>query len=198
MSDIVFRPATSDDAVVIAQLTMMAADGLVEFLMDDLVPDTSSQQLLTSMIASETGEASYHNTEVAVHNTVVIGIAQTYPAEKHRITEEMRSFFPQERLDLLEDFFNSRVENSLFLDTLAVAPEYQGQGIGTQLIHRVKQKAKALGYLSVSLITWANNRQAIELYQRQGFQPIKSIQVGQHPDLGHSQGAILLNCVLDR
>lgn len=197
MNEIVFRSATSEQAAAIAQLTILAADGLVEFLMDDLVPETSSQQLLTSIIARETGEASYRNVDVAMVDNEVIGIAQTYPAEKFCITEEMRSFFPQERLTVLQDFFSSRVEGSFFLDTLAVTPKYQGQGIGRQLIDRVKQKAKTCGYPSVSLIAWTDNHNAIRLYQRQGFQPVKSIQVEPHPCLPHQEGAILFCCSLN-
>jgi ribosomal protein S18 acetylase RimI-like enzyme len=197
LNDCIFRPATPEDAPVIAQLTLLAADGLVDFLFDDLVPHCSNQELLCSMIMSETGEVSYRNVEVAVVNDRVVGMAQTYSAEKHRITEEMRAFFPQERLQLLEDFFNSRVEGSLFLDTLAISPPYQGQGIGSQLIARVQQKARNLGYPSVSLIAWTHNQSAIRLYQRQGFQPVKSIQIEPHPRLPHQQGAILFNCVLE-
>ena len=195
MIDISYRPARSTDAAAIAQLTMIAADGLVDFLLADLVPNTSSEELLSSLIAQEQGEASYRNTEVAVMVEQVIGIAQSYAATRHRITDEMRDFLPAERLEHLTDFFNSRVEDSWFLDTLAVAPAYQGQGIGRQLIERVKQQARDQGYPSVSLIAWADNQDAIRLYQRQEFQPVKSIQVTPHPLLPHS-GAILFNCRL--
>jgi hypothetical protein len=89
MNDIYFRPATLEDAPVIAQITLIAADGLVKRLMDNLLPGTSTEEMLMTLIAHESGEASYRNIEVAMSNSAVVAMGQSYAAERRRITEEM-------------------------------------------------------------------------------------------------------------
>lgn len=55
--------------------------------------------------------------------------------------------------------------------TTAVMSEYRGRGIGTLLLERLFEKAKA-NYQSVSLSVWRENP-AYRLYQRLGFETVK-------------------------
>lgn len=194
LSNIIFRSAYSQDAPVIAQLTLDASGGILEFLFAELVEGMTAEEILTAAIAQEEGNLSYRNTIVADNQGTVIAIANSYSATKHRITIEMRNFIPQERLALLEDFFASRVNNSLLLNALSVKFEYRRQGIGKRLIEKVKQKAKTEGFASVSLIVWADNIPAISLYAGLGFEEIKHIEIGFHPSIPHLGGAKLMNC----
>jgi ribosomal protein S18 acetylase RimI-like enzyme len=50
---------------------------------------------------------------------------------------------------------------------IAVAPDYQGQGIGTQLLSRILEQAKEQ-FSAISLSVRADNR-AARLYERMGF-----------------------------
>lgn len=45
-----------------------------------------------------------------------------------------------------------KVVDSLALAPVSVIPEYQGEGIGSQLIHHALKKAKAIGYHSVIVL----------------------------------------------
>ncbi len=55
---------------------------------------------------------------------------------------------------------------------VAVAPDYQGQGLGTVLLGRAIQALFEMGYLSVSLSVTSANQRALSLYRKLGFQPL--------------------------
>jgi ribosomal protein S18 acetylase RimI-like enzyme len=186
------RSAYPADTPEIIALTVLASGGLIDFLCQDLKIDTTKDELLRAGVLAEQGELSYHNTDVAVCEDQVVGIATSYPASQHCMTAEMQQLFAAERLRVLENFYDSRVEGSWYLNTLAVKPAFQRQGIGTQLLQATQEKAKLRGFEQLSLMVLAHNIDAIRLYQRQGFEPVKLIQLGSHPQLPHQQSCILM------
>ena len=56
-----------------------------------------------------------------------------------------------------------------FVQTLAVAPSVQGQGLGARLLVALLDEAERRGQRSVSLEVRADNRPAQRLYARHGF-----------------------------
>lgn len=190
------RSAHPADTPEIIALTVLASGGLIDFLCQDLKIDMTRDEVLRAGILAEQGELSYHNTDVAVCEDQVVGIAASYPASQHRMTAEMQQLFSTERLIVLENFYNSRVEGSLYLNTLAVKPTFQRQGIGTQLIQATKEKARLRGFEQLSLMVLVHNIDAIRLYHQQGFESVKSIPLGSHPQLPHNPGCILMKCDL--
>lgn len=197
MGTIRYRTATQADAPEIAELIAIASGGMVEFLFQDFAPNLDELlAILTIAVANHLSEMSYNNTDVAVFRGNVVGMANSYPADRHRLTETMKRFFSPERLSAIADFYSSRVEGSFYLSTIAVRENCRSQGIGTALIERVKAKAKRQNFSALSLIVWSDNVEAIRLYQQQQFQPVKRVQVGQHPLLPHANGCILMKCPL--
>lgn len=59
-------------------------------------------------------------------------------------------------------------ELTAYVHYLCVHPAYQGQGIGSELLNRIKEKYKK--YLYIIII--AENEQLIKYYSRNGFQHI--------------------------
>jgi ribosomal-protein-alanine N-acetyltransferase len=57
---------------------------------------------------------------------------------------------------------------------VAVAPDYQGHGLGTTLLARAIQTLSEMEYLGVSLSVTSANRRALSLYLKLGFQPLFS------------------------
>ncbi|MGF1493479.1 MAG: GNAT family N-acetyltransferase [Microcoleaceae cyanobacterium] len=192
------RPAQPADALAIAELTRIASGGLVDFLFDGLGISEEIPQVLANEIAAEESAISYKKTMVAVldgdASNPVVGAVTSFPASEHRLTEEMEQFFPHNYLKVLEEFYQTRVENSWFMDTLAVREEFRGQGIGGQLIAVTKQRAKSEGFSALSLMAWADNIGAIRLYQRQGFTSVRPVRIGEHPKLLPGRNFILMNC----
>lgn len=58
------------------------------------------------------------------------------------------------------------------LETLSVAPEYRGQGLGTLLLDRVDQELAQLGIDDLFIGTLAANTGAQRFYQRRGLRPV--------------------------
>lgn len=74
----------------------------------------------------------------------------------------------------LEDFIqgdDGKVHQVLCLGPLAVAPEFQQQGLGGRLLEYSKELARDLGYAAIILYGDPN------YYSRQGFEPAKNYQI---------------------
>jgi len=194
---IVYRPAAFEDCRRLAELMEMAAGGMLDFLFHDLVPGLTPVDIEARALENLDSHYSFRNAIVAEHTKRIVGMALSFPADEFKITEEMRQFIPEERLDHLKDFFSSRVDGSFFLDALAVDVKMQGHGIGSRLIELVKQKAKENGYADLSLMVFRDNLEARRLYARHGFDVVREVTVEQHPRIPHDSGCLLLNSPLE-
>lgn len=58
-----------------------------------------------------------------------------------------------------------------FMDDLAVHPDFRGQGIGRALLEESRRQALARGAVSLELMVWAFNQNAIEFYEHAGMTP---------------------------
>ena len=110
-----YRPAEKEDSAKLAELINIASDGVVEYLFHDLVPGMTPVQVVAYNLENDNYPHSYRSAVVAAEETDVIGIALSFPSSYHKITDEMRRFFPADRLEHLSHFFSSRIENSWFL-----------------------------------------------------------------------------------
>jgi len=189
--EIIYRTGKLEDCYKIAEGIDLASGGIMDFLFDGLLENYTVADVMANILRDETGYDSYKNAIVAEYNKEIIGIVYSYPAKFHGITEETRNFFPSDRLTFLAEFFNSRVEDSLFLDSIYVDEKYRGQGIGNRLIALTKQKAAQNGYKQLSLMVMNDNKTARLAYDRNNFKIVKHIDVQEHP-LIHNKGGIYL------
>ena len=63
--------------------------------------------------------------------------------------------------------------DEFIVDSLAVSPAARGSGIGTRLMDRAEDKARAMGKKTMSLDAIGENAGAIRLYERMGFKTIR-------------------------
>ncbi|MGD8522599.1 MAG: GNAT family N-acetyltransferase [Desulfobacterales bacterium] len=106
----------------------------------------------------------------------------------------MRAFFPAQRLERFEDFYSSRIDNSLLLDALGVDASHRRQGIGTRLVELTKEMAQKNGYELISLIVFADNAAALALYKFLGFEAVQEIKLEGNEFIPHRGGCVLLRC----
>jgi len=189
--DILYRSGKLEDCSKIAEGINLASGGIVEFLFHGLLDNNTAVGAMTTFLATETGYDSYKNAIVAEYQGEIVGIVYSYPAKFHEISEDAKNFFPKDRLALLADFFNSRVENSLLLDSIYVDEKFRGRGIGNRLILLTKQKAQKNGHKQLSLMVMNENIIARRAYERNNFKIVKHIDVKEHP-LIHNKGGIYL------
>lgn len=58
---------------------------------------------------------------------------------------------------------------TLFIDQMAVKPDYQGQGVGEKLIETVVELGRKEGIKRIELNVWTDNQGAVKFYDRCGF-----------------------------
>ena len=56
-----------------------------------------------------------------------------------------------------------------YIQTIEVAPEWRGRGVGSKLLQRVEESARLANAKAIWLHVDAENRPAIALYQRDGY-----------------------------
>ena len=189
-----YGPAEKKDCVVLAELINMASDGVVEYLFRDLVPGMTPVQLIAHNLENLNTPHCYKSAIVARDGDEVVGMALSYTSDYHYISDEMRNFFPADRLAHLSDFYAARVENSWFLDALGVFEGHRRHGIGEKLISLTRERAVENGYNALSLIVFADNELALPVYKRTGFEIVRKVELGGNEFIKHEDGCLLLNC----
>ena len=188
--DILYRVGKVEDSAKIGEGIDKASGGILEFLFHDLVDNQTPGQVMTELLRGQVGNESYENE--------VIGIVYSYPSKFHEISEETRKFFPGDRLRFLADFYNSRVDDSLFLDSIYIDEKFRGHGIGKKLIELTKEKAKNMGYKQLSLMVMSDNYIARRAYERSNFTIVKHINVKEHWLIPNKGGIYLLVSDVDQ
>ncbi|MCG8381151.1 MAG: GNAT family N-acetyltransferase [Gammaproteobacteria bacterium] len=191
-----YRQGEKDDSQRIAELDYIASGGAVEYLFHDLVPGLSAVQLLSNGLEQDEYPHTYRSCIVAESDQKIVGMALSYPAEFHGITDELESFLPADRLERFREFYSSRGEGSYYLDAMCVDEMCKGKGIGKALLEQTKIKASSEDYRELSLIVFADNTRAISLYEHNGFEGVKNIELEQHKLIPHEGGCILMKCAL--
>ena len=180
---LIINHAVRSHAIDIAKLIMMAMTdecclhfcgegyGLDDFL-----------KMMTLLVEREDSQYSYKNTLVAMDSEKVVGIAVSYDGGK---LHELRQTFIQAAKEYIGKD-HSRMDDEtqageLYLDSLAVLPEYRRQGIAQRLLKATKEKANAIGLPYVGLLVDKGNSAGEALYASAGFRYANDSQWGGHP-----------------
>jgi ribosomal protein S18 acetylase RimI-like enzyme len=82
-----------------------------------------------------------------------------------------------------KDDSNATGDRFAELQSLAVAPDRRGEGIGTALLHEVYREVRRRGVEEMVIGVLATNDAAMRLYEREGFRPWVVRTLGTVPDL---------------
>ena len=192
-----YRTGRKEDCPRLAELVYIASDGVVEFLFRDLIEGVSPIQMVAHNLERDSGYYSYKNTIVAESDSAVVGASFYYPARYHVISDQMKAFFPADRIEHLRHILSGRVDDSLYIDTLCVDEKARSNGIGGELIALTKKKAAEQGFTALSLIALADNTRAHRLYFRCGFEIVSEVPMEPHELIPHEGGALLMRCSLE-
>lgn len=192
--DITYRKAQHSDCSVVADYIYHASDGLLDYLFKDAIPDMTVGQLLTFGLEDLERHNSYKGVIVAECNHEVIGMLQAYSTIHHQIDDEMRAIIPGEKLEQLNEFYNSRVDNSLLINAMYVDERFRRQGIASQLISIAREEARTLGFDKLSLFVLGDNIPAQKLYESTGFKTVKEIAFNDAAKINHTGGIDLMAC----
>jgi ribosomal protein S18 acetylase RimI-like enzyme len=187
-----YRRAREEDCHELAVLIQIASTGVAEFLFQGLMDGQEPVEIIERGLRAEAPPNTWRNAWVAEKKGRVAGALLAYPSVYHGLTEEMRRFFPPDRLNHLADFFAARVENSLYIDTLGVHRGFRRQGLAKGLIRAAAKEAGRKGLSSLSLIVFRGNLPALSLYEAMGFRRIRKIRLDPHPLIHYREGCLLL------
>jgi ribosomal protein S18 acetylase RimI-like enzyme len=197
MGTVVYRDAKVEECLLLADYINKTAGGILDFLYEGLTPGSSTIELVADSLAEGKRYDSYKSITVAEYEGKAVGMVSSYPALYHGIDEEMAAFFPPERLDVLKNFFNTRIEDSFYLSSIYVDEAFRGRGIGSGLINSTKEKARESGFSKVTLLVMADNIVAKKVYDQNGFKKIKNAALSEQRLIPHRGGVDLLMCPLD-
>lgn len=195
--NITYRTGRKSDCLQMAAMINIASGGVVEFLFHDLMPELTPAHIVAQNLQNSQGSHTYKNAIVAASDDRMIGLALSFPSHFHKITTQMRQYFPPDRLEHLGDFYAARVEDSFFLDALCVDQQLRGKGIGNKLISLTKKKAAQEGFDTLSLVVFADNKAAIRVYQRNGFEVVAPVELNSHERIPHEGGCLLMKSGID-
>ncbi len=71
-----------------------------------------------------------------------------------------------------ENFFTRRGMRPMFVEELAVHPEYQGRGVGSFLLEQLEHLARVRGCTHLVLEVAENNKRALHFYRARHFQKL--------------------------
>ena len=192
VSNISYRYATTEDSAAVASYICLAGDGLYEFLLDDLIPGFTSEEILKWTVGVLACPLSYKNCFVAVDsgNNRIAGAINLFPADLLR--EHSHELINTERWRFLEPVFNLQARGSLFINSLAVGTHWRHRGIGDRLLDHAYERAKSDGYARVSLQVWSDNLNAISFYEKRSFTTVDRVALPAHPEFPCKSGSILM------
>lgn len=147
------------------------------------IPNQKLFQLLEKAFEIPEYRYSYAHTLVYEQNGEILGIAVGFPAALEATIDD--ALTPLLKLiDLPEStrFFVDKETQAgeWYLDTLAVAPHAQGQGIGSQLLKALPELLRQKGESKMSLSVDLNNPDARRLYEKMGFEAADNLMIGAH------------------
>jgi ribosomal protein S18 acetylase RimI-like enzyme len=186
---IIFRPASPADAYALAELSILAGDGMYEFLLEELAPREMLAGLIARTMKRDTGGFSWRHCFVA-DDKGVVGMINAFPAAWLR--EEERDILPQDRVQILDPIDQAQDWESFLVNSVAVRPQHRRQGIGTRLLEMAIEQARAGGFARLTANVWADNFAACAVFEKGGFGVQTRVEVQPHPGLAHIGGSLLM------
>lgn len=161
-----YRPATIDDAEVLAKLVDFAGEGLPVYLWNQAKNRGETVWAFGRRCAMrKEGNFSYRNATVAEINGQVVGSLLGYKlaAKPGPIDADMPAVFkPLQELENL-------APATWYVTVLAVYPEHRRRGLGTKLLSLAEIAADDAGLQSLSIIVSDGNHEAKRLYEKSGY-----------------------------
>jgi ribosomal protein S18 acetylase RimI-like enzyme len=186
-----YRPARRDDALAIVELFAIAGRGIPEYVWSlHAVNGRSATQIAIERVSREDANFSYRNVLLAEREGEVVGMLLGYtlreptPAEIIALDTLPPVLRPMVALE-------QRAPGTFYINALAVREEHRGNGIGSKLLYKSRQKALEAHTARITVEVFEQNEGALRLYERHGFRILDRCAVVRHPCHPYS-GELLL------
>ena len=193
---------TNDDCLEVAQLFDEASEGLVKYYHDDIfnisgdlpIPSTGITEFAKFMSTSETQRVynnqidfdNYYmykitNAVKATHRDKIVGAAICLPHNNVDVTLYMANHFNTEKKAHIQVYVDNKVADAWLIEQFIVKAPFTRQGMGTQILNKVKIYAYDNSYSKVSIFCYDKNTGSKTFLESQGFSVTKTIDVSSHP-----------------
>lgn len=174
---IIVRPATPEDAPIIAAaLTMALGEESMRMYCGE-----HYAEVLEEVVRREDTQYSYRNALVAEADGTPAGAIVGYDGarlyELRRPTLRLISERTRQNFDNVQD---ETGPGEYYLDSLGVLPAYRGAGIGGKLLSALRDKAFAEGHQKAGLLVDVENPEAERLYRSLGFERVEARELFGH------------------
>ncbi len=176
------QAATAAQAAAIARLIMtaMTEECCLHFCGEGATID-DFRTMMTKLVERTDSQYSYRNTLVAMDGDRVAGILVSYDggqlhALRRQFVDYAKRFLHRDHSDMDDE----TQAGELYLDSLAVDPDYRRRGIATRLLEASVGRAQEMGLPCVGLLVDTGNPQAERLYRACGFHYANDSSWGGH------------------
>ncbi|MBQ7149974.1 MAG: GNAT family N-acetyltransferase [Prevotella sp.] len=177
------KRAHKEQSAEIARLIMIAmTDECCLYFCGEGYGLSDFHKMMTSLVERTDSQYSYKNALVAMDNDKLVGVAVSYDGA---LLHELRQVFievAREQIGKDHSLIDDETQaGELYLDSLAVIPEYRRQGIAQRLLKATKEKANQMEIPCVGLLVDKGNPAGESLYLSVGFRYVNDNQWGGHP-----------------
>ena len=168
----IITPATIDDCLAIAELGLMAGEGIPgHFWADSQRPGQGLAEAGAEILRAEDANFSYRNAHIARVDDEIAGMLLAYRLPAAADNDEDPADFPDFVQPLVE--LEQCVPDSYYINMLATYPRFRGRGVGSGLMAQVDRLAQAANCNLVSIEVFDSNTGALKLYRRLGFDVVE-------------------------
>ncbi len=185
------RPAKIADAHAIAHLILVVLKDMeVDFL--EKMGEEKTIDILTQAVALPTYRYGYLRGLVKEIDGQVAGVAFGYLSEEEAIVDQpLADLLTTMKLPNYPIFIDPEsYSQEWYLDTIVVANQFRGQGVGQALLEACDQAAYQAGAQKIGLCVDFANPNAQRLYERQGYQTVGQQVLSGH-DYYHMQKEVV-------
>jgi ribosomal protein S18 acetylase RimI-like enzyme len=188
--------ATADDAPDLTKFIQMAGSGIFEQLLDGILFGIKAADVLGMAVIDEQSTLHYENAIVVEENGLTLGCVLGYPSEEYGLPPVIRTMARKSRLTPLQRLFESRLDESFYINTLAVKEDERGRGIARILLDAVAGIAVERKFNRLSLHAWSDYEPAMAVYRSFGFNVVDEIKIPASKYLHHKGPMVLMSAPL--
>lgn len=196
MEELNLRYAQSDDLDLVARVVTEVSEGIVECLFSKLLPMQQASDVLRLAFGRSVAPYVPENVLLAEVDNRPAGLLFSYDAKEQQIPSLMENFLTAARIDPVRDVLTARVEDSLWINTLWVHPDFRGRGLAQLLLECAEDRALDMRLAKLALHAFADNKAALHLYEKAGFVPVRPVAFGSPLDKRHPGAGVILQKTL--
>jgi len=189
-----FYPATGTDSLAIAELVAMSSEGvaLIEWVEEARQrPGLTPLDVGQSIYGSLYGDYSFRNCVIARVGESIAGMLLSFAVDEPT-GNQAASPPPYDGSDVFAPYRYLEAPNTWYVCGVALYPPFRGLGIGTRFMAIARDQARERGYERMSLVAFEQNRGAVRLYRRLGYEIVKRAPIVPHPLIRCSGDALLM------